>query len=250
MKRHIKKQLTFIQIGLLLLTAIGTKVHARDKPQKEALLSNLREDTVIFTTILYSIDMSSCYTWLMNMNQSNAHKMVNALMAQLFKIVGLLTVASSKGNTHIKILFVVMSKLTIDSLAWLVRNTQIAAILSHWAIVFAVVHVYALRNINLKKKISKGMPMCYASSAMIFSIYYVVEKCILPLRNKIIGNQSQPSNIRYLFDIGLALGLPAVLLMFSEHFARWLLGTLPFVVLFLAYFNVNKKPTSSPTTQH
>lgn len=235
MNYQVKKRCYLIKIGLLLLTALCARVHAGHTDWHEKLsdkLSELNQPTVAFATILHSIDTSSWYDWLTSMNKRNARRMGNALMAQLWKMVwlGLVGVYS---RDKIFFRYALGSKLTIDILTQWVRNTKIATMLSHWPIGLALGHGYVLLN---QKNLSWGK--LYITFLITFSLYYVAQKCYQPLREKIIGDQYQTSNVRYLFDVALGVACtfgPRACFRLSKSSLAWFCKVFPFVILWLEY---------------
>lgn len=220
MKRHVKKQLTFIQIGLLLLTVIGTKVRTADKQQNKLLnkLSTVHIDTVCFATVLHNIDMSSCYTWLTNINQSNAHNMLNALMAQLWKIVCLGVIGWHK-RVNIAFWYTLLSKLIIEILAQPVYNTKLATVLSYWPLGLAIVHWHVQKKLDLNSENKPYFPhwgKCYAIFITTLTLYHICQQCHPPLSKIIIGTPSQTSKLCYLFDLCFGVVYGILVLLFSD----------------------------------
>ena len=158
--------------------------------------------------------------------------MVEGLTAQLWKMVWL-GIVGLRCQNEILFRYASLSKLAIDILAQLVRNTKIAPMLPYWPIGLVLVHGYAL--LNSKSPPSWGKS--YMTFSLILSLYYVAQKCYQPLRKKIIGDQYQTGHSSYLFDVVLGIMWAFSSLAYVKAPDSWigvLLACAPFMILLLA----------------
>lgn len=210
-----------------MLAALCAHVHACSNNTN----TEQGEATVAFATILHSIDINSCYTWLTQMDRHSFHRMVNGLIAQCWKFVWLGTFSL---YFHDKILFkyALLSKLMIAILAPLACNAKIATILSYWPIGLAMVHCFVLLNL-IKKRWKKY----YIAFLSMFIISYVVQKCDQLLRKKTIDNQHPTRNVSYLFDFLLGFACSTVIsYVLSNIYVVWFFVLFPFGILLPEYF--------------